>query len=190
MFRTDTLSAPLVAFPKHIGILFILLWSLPLYVYSQSPFTDNLKSYKEAVDSKNYGKASQYAYSIANHYGEQKDLTKAIEYAGQAVTYAKKTKDISLQYSVFHLLGSYNLEAKKHIKALENFQSALGAATKLKDTLLIKGELINVSVSYGYLERFKKSIEFAEEALSLAIMHHDTSMQQKCYHLLTEYYAK
>jgi serine phosphatase RsbU (regulator of sigma subunit) len=73
---------------------------------------------------------------------------------------------------------------------LENFQSALSHAQRLKDSILIKEELINISISYGYLERFKKSIEYAEEALSLALTYHDTLLQQKCYQLLSDHHNK
>ena len=49
---------------------------------------------------------------------------------------------------------------------------------------------MNVSISYGYLDRIKKAIEYAEEALSLAITHNDALMRQKCYQILADYYNK
>ena len=73
-------------------------------------------------------------------------------------------------YSASHQLGVHYLEAKKYTKALESFQSALSIAQKLNNGILIREELMNVSISYGYLDRIKKAIEYAEEALSLG--HH------------------
>ncbi len=49
---------------------------------------------------------------------------------------------------------------------------------------------MNVSISYGNLERIKKAIEYAEEALSLAITHNDALSRQKCYQILADYYNK
>lgn len=172
------------------GIFFVFCLSNPAKSQSQIPSSEDLQRYKQAVDNKAYPKAAQYAYEIAKQHRGSNELNKAIEYLNQSLSYAKKSGDQSLVYSVFHQLGVYNLEAKKYTKALENFQSALSHAQRLKDSILIKEELINISISYGYLERFKKSIEYAEEALSLALTYHDTLLQQKCYQLLSDHHNK
>ncbi|HEX6224289.1 MAG TPA: SpoIIE family protein phosphatase, partial [Chryseolinea sp.] len=107
-----------------------------------------------------------------------------------ALSGAKKTGDQTRLYSVFHQLGIVQLEAKKYDRAVENFQSALSIAQKLNNGLLIREELINVSISYGYLDRTKKAIPFAEEALSAAITHDDVLTRQKCYQLLADFHKR
>jgi serine phosphatase RsbU (regulator of sigma subunit) len=169
-------------------MLFIV--GMHLTVNGQAPFDNNIKAYQDAVQAKEYGKASLHAYEIASYLYENKELSKAIDYSNESLTYAKKSKDSKLLFFSAYQLATYNSEAKKYIKALEHFQTALGAAEKLNDQSLIKGTLINISSSYGSLERYKKSIESAEEALSLALTSRDTVLQQKCYHLLTEYHTK
>lgn len=172
------------------SIFFVFCLPNPAKSQSQTQLLEDLQLYKQAATNKEYPKAAQYAYEIAKQHRESKELSKAIDYLNQSLSYAKKSGDQSLVYSVFHQLGVYNLEAKKYTKALENFQSALSHAQRLKDSILIKEELINISISYGYLERFKKSIEYAEEALSLALTYHDTLLQQKCYQLLSDHHKK
>ena len=82
------------------------------------------------------------------------------------------------------------MDLKKYSKALENFQGALTIVQKLNNGILIREELMNVAISYGYLDKFKKAIEYAEEALSLAITHNDILSRQKCYQILADYYNK
>lgn len=155
-----------------------------------STISEDLKSYQQAVDSKAYQQAAQHAYNIAKRYKETNDLGKSLDYLNEALGHAKKSKNQSLVYSVYHQLGLYSAEAKKYSKALENFQAALTTAQTLKDSILMKAELINVAVSYGQLEKYKKSIEVAENALSIALTKRDTLLQQKCYALLAEFHGK
>lgn len=189
-FRRWHVLLPAMARSLVFSIFFIFCMSNPATSQSQTQLSEDLRLYNQAITDKDYPKAAQYAYEIAKQHRESKELNKAIDYLNQSLSYAKKTVDQSLVYSVFHQLGVYNLEAKKYSKALENFQSALSYAQRLKDSILIKEELINISISYGYLERYKKSIEYAEEALSLALTYHDTLLQQKCYQLLSDHHSK
>ncbi len=157
---------------------------------SQTHLSDDLKLYSQAVKSKDYKKASQYAIAIAKSYHESKETNKAIDQLNQAQVYIKKSGDLSLLYTASHQLGMLNVEIKKYSKAQENFQNALSTAQQLKDGTLIKEEYMNLASSYSLAGKYKKSIEFADEALSLAISQGDTELQQKCYQLLAEYYSK
>jgi serine phosphatase RsbU (regulator of sigma subunit) len=180
---------PAIARCTLFGILIIAFTSHTL-AQNSDQFSDLIKRYNQAVTSKDYRSAAKYSYDIADHYDLEKNTTRASEYLNQSLAYAKKSSDQSLLYVVYHKLGTINMGIKKYSKALENFQSALDIAKQLKDTILIKEGLINVSISYGYTERYKKSIEYAEEALSMAIVQSDSALQQKCYQLLADYYNK
>ncbi len=168
----------------------ILTFTLHLDVIGQISFDNTLKAYQTSVAAKEYGRASLHAYELATYLYENKELTKAIDYSSESLVYAKKQKDSKLLFFSSYQLATYNSDAKKYTKALEHFQTALTAAGKLNDQSLIKETLINISATYGTLQRYKKSIESAEEALSLALTSRDTVLQQKCYHLLTEYHSK
>ena len=175
---------------KLVLLVVLLVIKNPVLSQTQTPLPEVISLYQKAVTSKNYSQAAKLAYEIAVRYDEAADKNKAIEYLNQAATNAKKSGDQALLHVVVHQLGMQHSDSKKYTKALENFQSALAAARKLKNNELIKEDLINVSISYGYLDRSKKSIEYAAEALSMAITDQDVLLQQKCYQLLAEFHKR
>lgn len=181
----------LAAIAKSILLCILLLCGAQQSVWSQAQgLPENLKLYQQAISQKDYSKASQLAYEISTSYHEANDAVKSLEYLNLSLANAKKSEDQTQLYSASHQLGVYYLEGKKYTKALENFQSALSIVQKLNNGILIRQELMNVSISYGYLDRIKKGIEYAEEALSLAITHNDVLSRQKCYQILADYYNK
>ena len=160
----------------------------PVAVHGQASLAEILNLYQQAARNKNYIQAAQYAYEIATRYNEANEKDKVLGYLQQSVTHAKKSGDQALLHDVLHHLGVVHSTNGRHAKALENFQFALSTARKLQKNELIKSDLINVSISYEHLNRLKKSIEYAEEALSIAITDQDFVLQQECYQLLADYY--
>lgn len=175
---------------KPVLLVALLIIQNSAISQTQTPLPEVVSMYQKAAASKDYIQAAQFAYEIAMRYDATNDKNKVNEYLNQAVTNAKKSGDQALFHVVVHQLGMQHSDGKKYTKALENFQSALGAARKLQNNELIKEDLINVSISYGYLDRLKKSIEHAEEALSMAIKDQDVALQQKCYQLLGEFHKR
>jgi serine phosphatase RsbU (regulator of sigma subunit)/tetratricopeptide (TPR) repeat protein len=173
-----------------VGIIFYLGVSHLVLSQSQPRLAENIKLYDQAVKSKEYKKAAQYASDIAGIYTESKDLNKAVEYLTQSLSHAKKASDQSMLFTGYHQLGVTNTDLKKYSKAQENFESALGIARQLKDAEKVKQELLSVSNSYAQGEKYKKSIEYADELLSIALSENDIPLQQKACQLLADYYSK
>lgn len=145
---------------------------------------------KQAIDSKDNGKASFYSYEIAKLYSFQKQSDKAIEYLDECVAFGKKAGDNTLMYRAHEHLGLIYRERRNYNRALDNFQKALRYAKLIKQSTALSEMLIHIGTTYGQLEKHKKSIESLEEALSLALHQDDLIMQQRCYELLAEAYNK
>jgi serine phosphatase RsbU (regulator of sigma subunit) len=156
--------------------------------YAQVSLQEINSLYKQAIEKKNHREAARYGYEIASHYTGKNDANKTIEYLIQSLSYAKKAGDTDILHVVAHALGMQYSQAKKYSKALEYFQDALFAARKASNNDLIKEDLINISITHASLNKPKRSITSAEEALSLAITSQDFALQEKCYQLLAGYY--
>lgn len=158
-------------------------------VRGQGSLQDYLTLYKQSVEKKNHQDAARFAYEIAMYYSDAADAAKAVEFLNQGLSYAKKANDHNVIHGIAHALGMQFSSEKKYSKALEFFQDALAAARKLNDTGLIKEDLINIAITQASLNRTKRAISSAEEALSIAITSQDLLLQEKCHHLLAGYYG-
>ncbi len=173
-----------------IGIFFLLGMSHVVLSQSPSRLSENIKLYDQAVKSKEYKKAAQYAIDVAKTYTESKDLSKAADYFSHSLTQAKKAADQTLMFTAYYQLGVTNTELKKYSKAQENFEGALAIARQLKDGDKVKQTLISTADSYAQGAKYKKSIEYGDELLSTALTENDIVLQQKAYQLLADYYSR
>ena len=176
--------------PVWVGIFFFFCVSHLALGQSQPRVSESIKLYDQAVKSKDYKKAAQYAIDIARIYTESKDLSKAADYLTHSLTQAKKASDQTLLFTGYYQLGVTNSGLKKYSKAQENFESALAIARQLKDGEKVKQTLISIADSYAQGEKYKKSIEYGDELLSIALTENDILLQQKAYQLLADYYSK
>jgi serine phosphatase RsbU (regulator of sigma subunit)/tetratricopeptide (TPR) repeat protein len=173
-----------------VGIFFFLGVSHLALSQSKPGLSENIKLYDQAVKSKEYKKAAQYATDVARIYTESKDLNKAADYFTHSLTQAKKAGDQNLLFAGYYQLGVTNAALKKYSKAQENFESALAIARQLKDAEKVKQTLISIADSYAQGEKYKKSIEYGDELLSIALTENDILLQQKAYQLLADYYNR
>lgn len=173
-----------------VGIFFFL--GVSHLVLSQSPshLSENIKLYDQAVKSKEYKKAAQYAIDVAKSYTESKDLNKAADYLAHSLTQAKKAGDQTLLFTGYYQLAVTNADLKKYSRAQENFESALAIARQLKDGEKVKQTLISTADSYAQGGKYKKSIEYGDELLSIALTESDILLQQQACQLLADYYSK
>lgn len=146
------------------------------------------KQYSQSVKNKEYGKAALYSLEIAKIHTETKAPAKALEYLAQSQAHSKRANDNITLYAALYRMGELHAEAKNFKKTLDDYLGALAVATKIKDYARTKESLVKTAVAYGDLERYKKSIEYLDEALSLAIEHDDLNLQLTCYDLLSKYY--
>jgi serine phosphatase RsbU (regulator of sigma subunit) len=173
-----------------VGIFLFLSVSHLVLSQPQSRISETIRLYDQAVKSKEYKQAAQYAIDIATIYTESKDLNKAADYLAYSLTQAKKASDQTLLFTGSHQLGVTNTGLKKYSKAQENFESALAIARQLKDAEKVKQTLINTADSYALGGKYKKSIEYGDELLSIALTENDVLLQQKAYQLLADYYSR
>lgn len=173
-----------------VGILLLFAVSHLVVGQTQTDLSENIKLYDQAVKSKEYRKAAQYAADIAGIYTESKDLNKAADYFTHSLTYAKKAGDQNLLFAGYYQSGIIHVDLKKYSKAQENFESALAIARQLKDTGKVKQALISIADSYAKGGKYKKSIEYGDELLSIALTENDILLQQKAYQLLADYYNR
>lgn len=143
-----------------------------------------------ALKSKDNGKAAYYSYEIAKIHADDKHYDKAIEFLQQCITYSKKANDLMLSCLAYQQLGVAYLEKRDYTEALDNFQRALKLAEALKKNDLTTEMLLQVATTQAKLARYKKAVEPAEKALSMAIQRDDILLQQRCYELLESYYNK
>jgi len=173
-------------------ILVALLLICPCAEVASQPaqLSEYEKSLAQAIEAKDNGKASYYAYEVAKQYVSLNQLDKANQYLGQCLTYGKKVNDRSLMYLVHQQLAMNFISKNDYSRALENFQKAGKLAEELKRPDFVMESLIQEAVSQGQLKRYKKSIEALDRALSLSLQQGDKLTQQKCYELLSEYHSK
>ncbi|HYI76922.1 MAG TPA: tetratricopeptide repeat protein, partial [Chryseolinea sp.] len=137
---------------KLVSFSILLTCAVQQQVWSQVPsLGETVKLYEQAASQKEYTKASQYAYEIATYYQHARDAGKSLDYFNLSLAHAKKSGDQTKVYSILHHLGLHYMDIKKFSKALENFQSALTIVQKLNNGVLIREELMNVSISYDKL---------------------------------------
>ncbi len=145
---------------------------------------------QNAIQSKDNGKAAFYAYELAKLYVADQKLDKASTYLVQSVSYAKKSGDKVLLYLSYDRMGQILISQKKYDKALENYQSALEVAQGQKKSEYIFDALMNVTLTYGAIAKYKKAIDPLEQALAITLRQNDELKQQQCYELLVNYYSR
>ncbi len=143
-----------------------------------------------AIQSKDNGKASFYAYELAKRYVEEQHPEKASPYLVQSIAYAKKSNDKVLLYLGYDRMGQLLSSQKSYDKSLENYQNALEVAEELKKPEYILDALMNVSLIYGAQTKYRKAVESLEKALGITLRQGDAVKQQQCYELLSTYYER
>ena len=175
---------------RTIFLALLLTWPCVEAVSQTAQLPEYERLLTQAIEAKDNGKASFYAYEIAKQYVAVNQLDKANQYLTQSLTYGKKANDKSLMYLANQQLAMNFASKSDFSRALENFQKAQKLAEELNRTDFIMESLIQVAVSQSQLKRYKKSIEALDRALSLSLQQGDKLTQQKCYELLSEYHGK
>ncbi|MEO7989415.1 MAG: SpoIIE family protein phosphatase [Chryseolinea sp.] len=172
---------------RFIFLVFLIFTSLN--TTCQQTVAEQEQLLQTAIQAKDNGKASFYAYELAKRYIEEQKPEKASAYLVQSISYAKKSGDKVLLYLGYDRMGQLLSSQKKYDKALENYQSALETAQAQKKAEYILDALMNVSLTYGALAKYKKAIDPLEQALAITLRQNDALKQQQCYELLSDYYS-
>lgn len=176
-------------FPAFL-LLILMIFYQNGFSQQQVSLQDQKKLLDQSIRKKDFDESALNAYEIAKLYASENNLTKAIEYHNQTVSFSKKSGNARLGYLAFQHLGQIYTAEKNHAKALDSWQKGLKLAKELNHREYINEGLLNVAMNYTASGKTKKAIEPLEEALSLAVQHEDWSFQQKCYELLANYHQQ
>lgn len=99
----------------------------------------------------------------------QGDLEKSKAYLDSSLTYFKKAENLRGELSVYNNKGLIYKNSGQIKLAIENYNLALNGNRKLKDTIGILNNLINLANGYSTIANYEKSKDLFEEALSLAL---------------------
>src|SRR6188768_2427415 len=162
-----------MALTRWLNVLFLVL-ILNHQATAQAPTLQEYeKLLQQAIGDKDHGKAAFYSYEIAKQYVSTSQLDKANQYLNQCLSYGKKANDGSLMYRANQQLA-LNFTAKNdYSKALDNFLKAQKLAEEQNPPDFLMESLIQVAVCQSKLNRYKKSIEALDRALSLSIQQND-----------------
>jgi serine phosphatase RsbU (regulator of sigma subunit) len=169
---------------------FVLSTSCPVIGFQNTTKVETLKTeLEQALQQKNYRKASEISYEIAREYHEAKRIAEAKKALDQSITYAKKSNVPSLAIQPSYLLGSILYESRDYKNAAVYLDKSSALALAAKNELAFESLTLQ-GKNLSSMKRFRRAIEPIERALRLALEEKSLTKQLTCYKLLQEYYLK
>jgi signal transduction histidine kinase len=179
--------------------LFSLFW-LSCNVFAQSEIFDKngkrlsvedfLASSAKKQQEGDYKEASRFMNEAATWHWEKKEYEKAISYFEKSI---KLNEVIDNQQGIIGIknnLGMIFADLRQYEKAYQNFSLVLEERKKSKEPVSIIASLINIAVITNNLQQYDKSVNYLQEALTLALRMKDLEQMRSCYGMLAETYEK
>lgn len=165
----------------------IALLFLSGFVQAQ-PAAESVSSLEQAIDEKNFLKASILSYEIGKSSADAQRVDDAIKYLKSSISYANKAGSFTQSLLASLVLGEVLFTEKKFSDAEKNFEKAVLLARKEKRPELEVQSLMMQAQCLGHLERYRRSIEVLDQAVASSLENNFSDAQLSCYELLSKYH--
>jgi serine phosphatase RsbU (regulator of sigma subunit) len=165
----------------------IALLFLSGFVQAQ-PAAESVSSLEQAIDEKNFLKASILSYEIGKSSADAQRVDDAIKYLKSSISYANKAGSFTQSLLASLVLGEVLFTEKKFSEAEKNFEKAVLLARKEKRPELEVQSLMMQAQCLGHLERYRRSIEVLDQAVASSLENNFSDAQLRCYELLSKYH--
>ena len=128
--------------------------------------------------------------NIGNAYLHKKDRVTAIDYYVQSARLWETCADQNYLALVYSNINGLLDEQKEHTKAAEYGNKAIALAQKIGDGYSLVNGLVNLAITYGFLDQPEKQIELLNRALPLAKKNNDLDQVATVYHNMGDYFFK
>ena len=146
----------------------IALLFLSGFVQAQ-PAAESVSSLEQAIDEKNFLKASILSYEIGKSSADAQRVDDAIKYLKSSISYANKAGSFTQSLLASLVLGEVLFTEKKFSEAEKNFEKAVLLARKEKRPELEVQSLMMQAQCLGHLERYRRSIEVLDQAVASSL---------------------
>lgn len=126
--------------------------------------------------------------NIGNVYLHKKDRVRAIEYYLQSARLWETVADQNRLPALYSNINSLLNDQKEYNKALEYGNKAVALALKIGEDYSSVNALLNLSNTYGSLEKFETQYELLQQALPLAKKENDIEQIATVYNNLGDYF--
>lgn len=170
---------------RYLGLVLFLL----LFLRGQAqPPAQTVSSLEQAVEEKNFLKASIISYEMGKASAEAKQSEHAIKYLKSSIAYANKAGSYTQSLLASIVLGEVLFTNEKFSEAEKNFEKAALLARKEKRPELEVQSQIMQAKCLGQLERYRRSIEVLDQAVATCLENNYSDAQLTCYELLSQYH--
>jgi serine phosphatase RsbU (regulator of sigma subunit) len=166
---------------KRLITAFVILLAVPGVFFGQNAVVDSLQNLLNKAE----GKAKiNLCFEISQEMYKV-DALKAVDFANQAVIYAKNTGDNNIIGEAYKNLGSVNDNDQK---AAEAFEKALSFFEKAANKTETGDILNNLAITKNYQNEIDQSITYSLRAVDISKEIKDASMEAAAYYNLGNSY--
>jgi len=133
---------------------------------------------------------SRILANMGNAYLHKKDRVTAIDYYMQSARIWETCADQNFLPILYSNINGLLDEQKEHIKAAEYGNKAIALAQKIGDGYSLVNGMVNLAITYGYLDQPEKQFELLKNALPLAKKTRDLDQLATVYHNMGDHYFK